>query len=49
MLKEKAFEDVRNKSMVNPDILNSEAYEFLSSELIELFKQGPEYECTICF
>ena len=35
--------------MVNADILNTEAYEFLSSELIELFKQGPGYEITICF
>ena len=47
--KEKAFKDVRSKSIVNADILNFEVYGFLSSELIELLKQGPEYECTICF
>ena len=35
--------------MAKPDILNTEAYEYLSSEIIDLFKQGYEYECTICF
>ena len=35
--------------MTNPDILNSEAYHILSTEVVELFKEGREYECNICF
>ena len=35
-------------SMVDPSILNTDAYAILSDEVFNAFKEGPEYECTIC-
>ena len=35
-------------SMTDPSILNTEAYDILKDEVFSAFKQGPEYECTIC-
>ena len=47
--KEIAFNAVQGMSMVDPSILNTEAYGILRDEVFCAFKQGPEYECTICF
>ena len=46
--KEAAFKAVKGRSMSDPSILNTRAYEILSQEVFDAFKQGPEYECTIC-
>ena len=49
MIKDTAFKAVQGMSMVDPSIFNTEAYAILSEEVFNAFKQGPEYECTICF
>ena len=34
-------------SMVDPSILNTEAYAILSDEVFNAFKEGPEYESAV--
>jgi hypothetical protein len=47
-VKETAFTAVQGMSMVDPSILNTKAYAVLSDEVLYAFKEGPEYECTVC-
>ena len=47
--REQAFKAVQGTSMVDPDILKSEAYEYVKKDFVLAISQGPDYECTVCF
>ena len=43
--RESAFDEVKGKSMVDPSILNTNAYKIIEKDFLEEIDEGPEYMC----
>ena len=48
MEREKVFEEIQGISMVDPSILDTEAYHIIEDERPKKTTDGPEYYCDIC-
>merc|ERR1719494_1391510 len=46
--KEAAFQEVKEMSMVDPSILDTNAYKIIEKDFLEEINEGPEYKCEIC-
>ena len=46
--REEAFNDVKDMSMVDPEILSTQGYKIVENDFLKEINVGPEYKCEIC-
>ena len=46
--RQKAFDEVKEKSMTDPSIIHTKAFQLIASDWQKIKEQGPEYTCAIC-
>ena len=46
--RESAFDEVEGGSMVDPSILNTNAYKIIERDFLGEIDEGPKYMCEIC-
>ena len=46
--RKKAFDEVKDMSMVQPSIIDTTAYKIVENEFLKLISVGPEFKCEIC-